>query len=125
MGNSITGLIESIYQFLWGDLITIPLPQGELSLSLLVMILIPAGIYFTIKTNFLPIRMFKDMIQILTEKEQGQNNALSVVQTLIVSTATRRDGKFSWGRCGHLYWRCRSCFLDVDHCTHRFFNCFY
>ena len=112
MGNFITGLIESIYQFLWGDLITIPLPQGELSLSLLVMILIPAGIYFTIKTNFLPIRMFKDMIQILTEKKQGQNNALSVVQTLIVSTATRVGmgnlvgvvAAISLGGAGAVFW---------------------
>lgn len=56
-------LIEKLYAFLWGDLITIPIPGiGELGLSLLVILLIPTGIYFTIRTKFLPIRLFPDMV---------------------------------------------------------------
>ena len=51
-----------VYQMLWGDLITIPLPGGSsLGLSLLVLILIPSGIYFTIRTRFLPFRLFPEM----------------------------------------------------------------
>ena len=40
-------LIQTVYQFLWGDLITLPLPGGaSISFSLLVLLLIPTGIYF-------------------------------------------------------------------------------
>lgn len=39
-------LIEKIYSFLWGDLVHIPLPGGStLGISLLIILLIPAGIY--------------------------------------------------------------------------------
>lgn len=84
-----TILIEKIYALLWGDIVSIPLPGGEsLGLSLLVILLIPTGIYFTVRTRCLPIRLFPDMVRSLTGKKQ-QNSALSSLQTLIVSTATR------------------------------------
>ena len=84
-----TILIEKIYALLWGDIVSIPLPVGEsLGLSLLVILLIPTGIYFTVRTRCLPIRLFPDMVRSLTGKKQ-QNSALSSLQTLIVSTATR------------------------------------
>lgn len=92
MGDFIVELIRAVYNFLWGDLFVLPLPGGQkLPLSLLVIILIPAGIYFTVKTRFLPIRLFPDMIHALLEKKDGKEKggALSVVQSLIVSTATR------------------------------------
>ena len=84
-------VISAIYNFLWGDLFTIPLPGGSsLGISLLVLILIPAGIYFTIRTRFLPIRMFPEMLRISVEKQQGdKKGAISGFQALIVSTATR------------------------------------
>lgn len=83
-------LIETVYNFLWGDLLTAPLPGGgTLPLSLLVILLIPTGVYFTIRTKFLPIRLFKDMVGALFEKKDEEQSALSVIQTLIVSTATR------------------------------------
>ena len=49
--NTLTHMIVSLcngaYDLLWNDLITIPLPGGSsLGLSLLVLILIPSGIYF-------------------------------------------------------------------------------
>ena len=83
--------ITAIYNLLWGDLFTIPLPGGSsIGISLLVAILIPAGIYFTIRTKFLPIRMFPEMLRITAEREsKGKSGALSGVQALIVSTATR------------------------------------
>ena len=84
-----TQVIQAVYQFLWGDLVTIPLPSGgTLGLPLLVILLIPTGIYFTIRTKFLPIRLFPDMIRALTEKG-GKKGGLSSFQTLMVSTATR------------------------------------
>lgn len=90
MEESMVRLIETVYQFLWGDLIILPLPGGgELPLSILVILLIPTGIYFTVRTRFLPVRLFKDMVSAVLEKKGGKNNALTTLQTLIVSTATR------------------------------------
>lgn len=82
-------IIEKIYSFLWGDILRIPLPQGgSIGISLLVLILISTGIYFTIRTRLLPIRLFPDMIRGLTEKKKHKDS-LTAFQTLIVSTATR------------------------------------
>ena len=50
--SMIVQLIENIYQFLWGEWIHVPLPGGgSLGLSLLIILLLPAGIVFTIKTR--------------------------------------------------------------------------
>lgn len=90
MGDWIVKLIESVYNFLWGDLIVLPLPGGgTLPLSILVIILIPAGIYFTVRTRFLPLRLFPDMVKAVTGKKTKEKGSLSVMQSLIVSTATR------------------------------------
>lgn len=89
----IVQLIENIYQFLWGEWIHVPLPGGgSLGLSLLIILLLPAGIVFTIKTKFLPIRLFPDMVKALTSNNKNgkdEKSSLSSLQTLIVSTATR------------------------------------
>lgn len=84
-------LISFFYNLLWGDLITIPLPNGNtVGLSLLVLLLIPAGIYFTIRTKVMPIRLFPEMIRVSLEKKANStNNSISGLQALIVSTATR------------------------------------
>lgn len=75
----IQDIIQYIYQLLWGDLITIPLPGGSsIGLSLLVLILIPSGIYFTIKTRFLPFRLFPEMLKVVMEKKNvTQKNSIS------------------------------------------------
>ena len=40
--------LTAIYDLLWGELFRIPLPGGSsLGVSLLVLILLPAGVYFT------------------------------------------------------------------------------
>ena len=87
----ITNTISAVYNLLWGDLFTIPLPGGgSVGFSLLVLLLIPTGIFFTIRTRFLPVRMFPEMLRITAEKRGGpQHHAISGVQALIVSTATR------------------------------------
>ena len=111
-----TILIEKIYALLWGDIVSIPLPGGEsLGLSLLVILLIPTGIYFTVRTRCLPIRLFPDMVRSLTGKKQ-QNSALSSLQTLIVSTATRVGmgnlvgvvAAISAGGAGAVFWMGRT-----------------
>lgn len=87
-------LFHAIYNILWGDLITIPLPGGSsLGLSLLVLILVPAGIYFTIRTRFLPFRLFPEMLKVTLENNkkigEEEREGISGVQALIVSTACR------------------------------------
>ncbi|MCB6991963.1 alanine:cation symporter family protein [bacterium 210820-DFI.6.37] len=84
-------IFKTVYNILWGDLITIPLPGGSsLGLSLLVLLLIPSGVYFTIRTRFLPFRLFPEMLRVTVEKRTvSQKDAISGLQALIVSTATR------------------------------------
>ena len=85
----IVQLIEATYNFLWGDLFQIPLPVGgSIGISLLIIFLVPAAVYFTIRTRFMQVRLFPDMVRALTEQKSGKNG-LSPFQTLIVSTATR------------------------------------
>lgn len=84
-------MFQFIYNLLWGDLITIPLPGGSsLGLSLLVILLIPSGIYFTIRTKFLPFRLFPEMLHAALEKnDTAHKDSISGIQALIVSTACR------------------------------------
>ena len=89
-------IISFVYNLLWGDLFNMPLPGGgSVGISLLVLMLIPTGIYFTLRTKFLPIRCLPEMLRIALEKENDKkgnekgNGAISGMQTLIVATATR------------------------------------
>lgn len=84
-------LISLTYNFLWGDLVHILLPSGgTVGVSLLILILIPLGIFFTLRLRFLPIRLFPDMIRITLEKKgNGEKGSISGLQTLIIATATR------------------------------------
>ena len=84
-------LFQAVYRLFWGDLVTLPLPGGgTVGISLLVLILIPSGIYFTLRTRFLPFRLFPEMLRITVEKKSSSDkNSISGLQALIVSTATR------------------------------------
>ena len=107
-------IFRAVYHCLWGDLFTIPLPGGSgLGISLLVLILIPSGIYFTIRTRFLPFRLFPEMLRITAEKRnKSREGAISGVQALIVSTATRVGmgnlvgvvAAISLGGAGAVFW---------------------
>ncbi len=122
----LTTWIQAVYQFLWGDLLRIPLPGGSsFGVSLLIILLIPTGIYFTIRTRFLPVRLFGDMVRALTGKKK-EDGSLSTFQTLIVSTATRVGmgnlvgvvAAVSAGGAGAVFWMWITA-------SHRFFNCVY
>lgn len=84
-------LFYFLFNLLWGDLIVIPLPGGEtLGLSLLVIVLVTTGIYFTLRTRFLPVRLFPEMLRISMEKDTAASrHGISGIQALVVSTATR------------------------------------
>lgn len=91
ISESAVNIFYFVYNILWGDLVTVPLPGGSsLGLSLLVLILIPTGIYFTVRTKFLPFRLFPEMIRVTAEKRNvSRKDSISGLQALIVSTATR------------------------------------
>lgn len=84
-------LFYFLFNLLWGDLIVSPLPGGEtLGLSLLVIVLVTTGIYFTLRTRFLPVRLFPEMLRISMEKDTAASrHGISGIQALVVSTATR------------------------------------
>ena len=84
----IVHIIEAFYRFLWGDLFTLKFGAFSMGIPLLVLLLIPTGIYFTFRTNFVSVRLFPDMVRSLSEKK-GKDSSLSPLQTLFVSTATR------------------------------------
>ena len=106
-------VIERVYYFLWGDWLRIPLPGGGvLGLPLLVVLLFPTGIYFTIRTKFLPVRMLPEMVRVFLEKQGKKSTGLSALQALIVSTATRVGmgnlvgvvAAISLGGAGAVFW---------------------
>ena len=118
----VTAVVEAVYRFLWGDLFTIPLGNGNgIGIPLLVLLLIPTGVYFTIRTRFLPIRLFPDMIRALNGKKQ-EEGGLSPIQTLFVSTATRVGmgnlvgvvAAISAGGAGAVFWMWLSAALGAS-----------
>lgn len=122
-------LIEKTYYILWGDWIHFSLPGGiQLQIPLLALLLFPTGIWFTLRTRFLQLRLLPDMLRSFTEKKQDPANgrSLSSLQALIVSTATR-VGMGNLVGCGscNLCRRCRRFILDVDYGTVRRCHGFY
>lgn len=116
-----SNIIESVYNFLWGDLITLNFKGTSIGIPLLVILLIPAGIFFTIRTKFMPIRKLPTMIRALGEKNDDKKS-LSTFQTLIVSTATRVGmgnlvgvvAAISLGGAGAVFWMWVSAFLGAS-----------
>ena len=81
-------LIQSVYGLLWGNFIVLPLGPVTLPLSPMAILLFTAGVYFTIRTRLLPVRLFRDMVSAVGSKKPA-GRSLSSFQTLVVSTATR------------------------------------
>ena len=52
------------------------------------ILLLTAGVFFTLRTRLLPVRLFRDMLAAVCEKND-KGSGLSSFQTLVVSTATR------------------------------------
>ena len=116
-----SNIIVAIYNFLWGDLITLNFKGRSIGIPLLVILLIPTGIYFTVRTRFMPIRKLPQMVRALGEKKDDKSN-LSTFQTLIVSTATRVGmgnlvgvvAAVSIGGAGAVFWMWVSAFLGAS-----------
>ena len=73
----ITKLIETVYAFLWGDLFTLPVIGSSVGISLMHLLLIPAGVYFTIRTRLLPVRLFSDMMKSLRRRSYRRSEVNS------------------------------------------------
>lgn len=106
-------LFYFFFNLLWGDLFYIPLPGGsQLGISLLVLILIPLGIFFTVYLGFVQFRRFPDMIHITLHGSKKREHALSGIEALMVSTATRVGmgnlvgvvAAISVGGAGSVFW---------------------
>ncbi len=108
-------IIDFIY-YIFSDasFITFTLPGGlSIGIPLLAILLIPTGIYFTIKTKCLIVRFFPEMLHITLEKKASSDkNSLSGLQALIVSTATRVGmgnllgvvAAIAFGGAGSVFW---------------------
>ena len=126
--SMIVQLIENIYQFLWGEWIHVPLPGGgSLGLSLLIILLLPAGIVFTIKTKFLQIRKFpyamKETLGRVFKKQDASDGSMTPFQavcTALASTVGTGNiagvaGAIAIGGPGAVFWMWISAILGM--CT--------
>ena len=74
--ETIQNILSAVDSFVWGPV--------------MLVLLVGTGIFLTIRTRFLPIRLFPEMLRVTAEKHIGsRNDAISGLQALIVSTATR------------------------------------
>ncbi len=55
---------------------------------ILIILLLAAGVWFTIRTRFAPFRLFKEQLRAVLEKPEG-DKSVSSFQALMVSTASR------------------------------------
>ena len=55
---------------------------------LLIILLLAVGLYFTIRTGFVQLRMLGESIRLVTEKKE-KNSSVSAFEALMVSTASR------------------------------------
>lgn len=62
--------------------------NGVLYYPILVILLLVIGLYFTFRTKFLQVRLFKESINVVKEKPE-EEGAVSSFQALMVSTASR------------------------------------
>lgn len=111
--NPIIKLVGILNGFLWGDLFLLKFGNVQLGISVIILLLLPAGIYFTLKTNFLPFRLFPEMIKAVFEPKKIKNEKyISGFQALIVATATRVGmgnlagvaAAISFGGAGAVFW---------------------
>ena len=67
----LSSIYKAILYFFTGALFKIPLGGGStLDISLMILLLVPTGVYFMLRTKFMPIRMFPEMIRISLEKKE-------------------------------------------------------
>ena len=88
----IVKVVTALNDVFWGELVVLDFNDGEtqFSLTLLIVLLIGAGIFFTIKLKGIQFSMFPEMIRNVTKKQNAkEKDAISGWQALMVATATR------------------------------------
>ena len=67
----LSSIYKAILYFFTGALFKIPLGGGStLDISLMILLLVPTGVYFMLRTKFMPIRMVPEMLRISLEKNE-------------------------------------------------------
>ncbi|MCM2675022.1 alanine/glycine:cation symporter family protein [Alkalicoccobacillus plakortidis] len=62
--------------------------NGFVYTYILIILLVGVGLYFTVKTNFIQIRMFPEMFRVITEKSETEKG-VSAFQAFSISAASR------------------------------------
>lgn len=82
---------------------------------LLVILLVAAGLFFTIRNRFPQLRLLREAIRVVVERPEKEGS-VSSFQALMVSTASRVGTGQHYRRVrGHLHGRLRRRVLDVAH----------
>lgn len=90
--NFIVKLVTALNDVFWGELVVLDFNDGEtqFSLTLLIILLIGAGIFFTFRLKGVQFALFPEMIRNVVKKKKDKNkDSISGLQALIVATATR------------------------------------
>ncbi len=95
--NYINSILSSIDDFMYTNI--------------LIILLVIAGIYFTVRTRFVQIRMIPDALKLIAEKTNNKNS-ISSFQALMISTASRVGTgniagvatAISLGGAGSIFW---------------------
>ena len=96
--NYVTSIVEWVNNLLWGK-------------NILVVMLIGAALYFTVRTRFMQFRLFGDIIKILGKTEKDKKG-ISSLETFFLGTACRVGAgniagvvaAVSIGGSGSLFW---------------------
>ena len=87
--------------------------------KLLVILLIGAGVYFTIRTRFPQVRLFKNACGSVMEKPEDKGGNFLFSGTYGFNSIPCGNGKYCRGFIGDLYRWIWFCILDVGDCNHR------
>lgn len=72
--NGITWFVDNVNTLLWT--------------YILIALLMGLGLYFTVRTRFVQVRLFGEMFRVITEKKDG-DSGISAFQAFTISTASR------------------------------------
>ena len=111
--NILKTIVSSLNSFLWGDVINLNFGEMKIGLSILVLMLIPTGVYYSVKTRMLSFRLFPQMIKIILKNKVSEDKeAISGLQALFIATASRVGmgnlagvvAAVSFGGPGAIFW---------------------
>ena len=97
--NFFSSMVDYINSIIWGK-------------SIIVVLLVGAGIFFTLSMKFMQIRLLKDMAGLLIKNNKDSERGISSFQAFCVSTATRVGAgnlvgvvaALSVGGAGSVFW---------------------